>query len=261
MKQFKTQQFQSSLGTIRYLDDESDGIPILFIHGLGCLGTVDYPSVAACSCLSENRKLIVDLLGSGISDKPENLEYTLSNQLTILKEFIDYLNLEKIIVFGHSMGGSIAINLANEIKKSQPTLIISEANLENGGGFFSSKIAAYAYSEFLTVGYAKIIAENYANGNTKWAESIKSTLPKALYDEAVSLVMGQTKSWRTVLYELPCPKTFIFGEKSLPDNDYMLLKQNNIHLEIVKNAGHSMAWENPEGLAQAIAHGIAIGRK
>ncbi|WP_159067691.1 hypothetical protein [Paenibacillus ihuae] len=32
------------------------------------------------------------------------------------------------------------------------------------------------------------------------------------------------------------------------------LKQPNI--EIIKNAGHSMAWENPKGLAEAISNGI-----
>ena len=32
------------------------------------------------------------------------------------------------------------------------------------------------------------------------------------------------------------------------------LQRHGIHMEIVKEAGHSMAWENPEGLAEAIAN-------
>jgi len=36
------------------------------------------------------------------------------------------------------------------------------------------------------------------------------------------------------------------------------LKEHEINIEIVKSAGHSMAWENPKGLAKAISRGIAL---
>ena len=51
---------------------------------------------------------------------------------------------------------------------------------------------------------------------------------------------------------------FIFGEKSLPNDDYHVLQQNGIRIETVQNAGHSMAWENPQGLADAIADVIEL---
>ena len=40
--------------------------------------------------------------------------------------------------------------------------------------------------------------------------------------------------------------------KTLPSDDLEELPKNNIEVKIVENAGHSMAWENPEGLAQVI---------
>ena len=52
-------------------------------------------------------------------------------------------------------------------------------------------------------------------------------------------------------------KSFIFGENSLPDDDFDELKRHGIYVEIVKNAGHSMAWENPAGLAHAILQCLA----
>lgn len=261
MKQNEIKQFQSQFGIVRYLDFEGEGIPVLFVHGLGCCGMIDYPPVVSGTNLSGHRKIIIDLLGSGTSDKPENFEYSIMNQTKILKEFIDYLKVDKVILYGHSMGGAIAINLAVEIKEKLHSIILSEANLDNGGGFFSKQIANYSFIEFRDVGYQKIIEENYANGNAIWAKSLSNTSPKAVYDEAVSLVEGQPKTWRSILYELPCPRTFIFGEKSLPDRDLEDLQQNKINIEIVKNAGHSMAWENPEGLAKAIAEGLKYSMK
>ena len=65
-------------------------------------------------------------------------------------------------------------------------------------------------------------------------------------------VRGGEISWRELLYSFEFPKYFIFGEKSLPDDDFEKLKEHNIKIEVVPNTGHSMAWENPHGLAQAI---------
>lgn len=49
------------------------------------------------------------------------------------------------------------------------------------------------------------------------------------------------------------PRCFIYGEKSLPDRVYEELRSKQDRMEFVKNAGHSMAWENPEELALAIS--------
>lgn len=54
-------------------------------------------------------------------------------------------------------------------------------------------------------------------------------------------------------------KSFIFGEKSLPDPDVEELQKHGIHIEFVENAGHSMAWGNPSGLAEAITRSIIKG--
>jgi len=40
------------------------------------------------------------------------------------------------------------------------------------------------------------------------------------------------------------------------DLDVQVLAEHGIQIEIVKNASHSMAWENPEGLAYAISNAI-----
>lgn len=75
-----------------------------------------------------------------------------------------------------------------------------------------------------------------------------------------SAVAGGNPSWRNILYSLQCKRTFIFGEKSLPDDDKNELEKQMINIEIVKSAGHSMAWENPKGLAEAIKKGILYAR-
>jgi haloalkane dehalogenase len=241
---------------IRYHDFPGKGTPILFIHGLGCAGSFDYPQVAAQEELSENRCILVDLLGSGFSDKPDDFSYKVSDHAEYLLDFISYLDLNQFILYGHSLGGAVALSLADRCRDRISKIILSEANLDSGGGLTSRAIAAYEAKEFLSRGFQEIILENQKASNEMWAASFSVTSPKAVYLISKSAIEGQTPSWREVLYSLDCPKTFIFGENSLPDPEMQVLIDHGLHIEVVKNAGHSMAWENPKGLAIAIKKGI-----
>ncbi|MDB1145298.1 MAG: alpha/beta hydrolase, partial [Alcaligenaceae bacterium] len=58
--------------SIRYNDLEGEDIPIVFIHGLGCAGSFDYVEVVSQAALLSHRRIVVDLLGAGYSDKPTN---------------------------------------------------------------------------------------------------------------------------------------------------------------------------------------------
>ena len=78
----------------------------------------------------------------------------------------------------------------------------------------------------------------------------------AIHRQALSLIKGQEPSWRNVLYSLNVAKTYVFGSESLPDPDFNELNNNGINVEVVSNAGHSMAWDNPEGLAAVIKKAI-----
>lgn len=241
---------------IRYHDFPGEGAPILFIHGLGCAGSFDYPQVAAQEELSENRRILVDLLGSGFSDKPDDYSYKVSDHAEYLLDFISYLDLDQFILYGHSLGGAVALSLADRCRDRINKIILSEANLDNGGGSTSKAIVTYGVNDFINQGFQNIILENQKLSNEMWASSFSVSSPKAVYLISKSAVEGQTPSWREILYSLNCPKTFIFGENSLPDPEMQVLIDHGVHIEVVKNAGHSMAWENSKGLAIAIKNGI-----
>jgi haloalkane dehalogenase len=253
MKEYYIKSIKSKL---RYHDLIGDEKPILFIHGLGCVSSFDYPQVASMPFLVKHRRLLVDLIGSGYSDNSKNFSYRIQDHANYLKEFIAELDLKKLVLYGHSMGGSIAISLASMCTERISCLVLSESNLDSGGGFFSKKLAEYDEDDYVKIGHMEIIKESRQNKNEQWAIGLENSFELAINREAKSLVDGETPSWREKLYSLKIKKTFIWGENSLPDPDLEELKRQNIHIEIVKNAGHSMAWENPEGLAKAIKNGI-----
>jgi hypothetical protein len=249
--QMKEYKIKGTVYKIRYNDFYGDSIPIVFIHGLGCAGSFDYVEVAS-ALGSEHRIILVDLLGAGYSDKPLLFKYTVASHVKYLKEFIEDLNLEKIILFGHSLGGAIAIELSALLKSRVKALILSESNLEPS----TPGSASFEFSNFnemdLDKSFEKKLIEYEKSGNTMWTATLRNWLPKAAFELSVNAVSGGKVSWRELLYRLDFPKYFIFGEKSLPDADFDKLTEHGILVEVVPNAGHSMAWENPDDFAQAI---------
>src|SRR5665648_169975 len=111
---------------MRYHDFSGEDMPILFIHGLGCAGSFDYPEVAAQDSLKNHRRILVDLLGAGYSDKPKEFTYTVEDHARYLQEFISFLNLGPFILFGHSLGGAIVLTLADKCRDRLHQIILSE---------------------------------------------------------------------------------------------------------------------------------------
>lgn len=243
---------------MRYNDFEGEGTPLVFVHGLGCASSFDYPQVALNPALRGRRMLLCDLIGSGYSDKPQEFEYSAPAHARCLAEFIDKLNLDKIILFGHSLGGAVALELYKTHPQKIERLILTESNLDGGGGSTSRAIARYTLNEFEEKGCAEILRSAQKHGNTLWAASLAVTLPRAAWLISQSAIQGGVPAWRDILYKADCPKTYIYGEKSLPDENEPMLKQHGVHIEVVPGAGHSMAWENPAGLAQCIYKGICL---
>ncbi|NDJ59391.1 alpha/beta hydrolase [Enterobacteriaceae bacterium 4M9] len=241
-------------GNVRYHDLPGDEPPVVFIHGLGCASSYDYPCIARDPIFPNQRVLLIDLPGSGFSDKPAGFSYTTTALAHVLDAMLQDLAPDGCYLFGHSMGGSIAIELATMRPERVRGLVVSEPNLHGGGATFSRGIASLDESSFVS-GIYPTLATNDAS---PWSGSVAATAPHALWREARSLVKGVTPSWREQLSTLEMPRAVLFGALSLPDNDYDTLAQNGVETYVVSQAGHSMAWENPHGTAAAIGFFIRL---
>lgn len=94
---------------IRYLDYGAGEDVVIFIHGFGGdLGNwlFNYQSLG-----EKKRVIMLDLPGHGESTK-DVADGSIDSITTVLKEFVDHLNLSKVDLVGHSMGGALSINMA-----------------------------------------------------------------------------------------------------------------------------------------------------
>lgn len=255
MKEF---QLTDSGVRLRFHDFAGDKPAIVFIHGLGCAGSLVYPAVAMQPVLQGYRRIVIDLPGFGYSDHADIASYTLANQVDALCRLLTALDIQKLHLFGHSMGGAIAVMLAARLQDKILSLTLAEANLDVGGGFFSKRIAAQTVDDYVSTGHAEMIRAATDAGAPSWAASMRVADPLAVYAGACDLVAGSTPSWREQLYGFGFPRSFLFGEYSLPDEDVRILPQHGIRIGVVKAAGHNMAINNPIGLADEIAAAVAV---
>ena len=107
---------------LRYIDVRPEGDPeatVLVIHG-HTSRIEEYDGLVPH--LSERmRVLVVDLPGSGYSDKPERA-YSLAFYEDILVDFLDALGVEQAHLAGGSMGGNLTLRLGQRFPERFPRL-------------------------------------------------------------------------------------------------------------------------------------------
>ena len=229
---------------------------LVYLHGLGSSSSSFFPRCARHTRLRDHRSILIDSLGYGYSDRPEGYSYSMEEQAKTAASLLDSLELKNNVLIGHSMGGSIAILLAYDRPDLISRLIVAEGNLDPGPGFVSGRIASMSEGSFVGEGYERFMSEIRSAGFHDYAGTVRAADPVGLYRSATNLIADRTPTYREMFYQLEIPKTYIFGEKSLPDPDEGTLRSCNIDVRIVANAGHDMMNDNPDGFALAIANAI-----
>ena len=243
---------------LRYLDFPGEDLPVVWLHGLGCAASADFARVVASPSLAGHRSLLIDFFGHGYSDGPEGFSYSLEDHALSVSQLLDHLSLKGCAVFGHSMGGSVAITLAALRADLVSRMVIAEGNLDPGGGIVSTGIAEQTEREFETTGHRALLERSLGNGWVTRVATFRACSPLGLYRSAVGLVKGTKPTMRERLYAFRIPRVFLFGERSLPDPEMERLASHGIQVMVVPNAGHDMAVDNPAGLAERTAAALVV---
>ena len=239
-----------------YHDLPGTAPPLVMLHGLGSSASSWYPRAASHPRLRDHRCLLVDFLGYGYSDRPHSYNYSMESQAENVASLLDHLGLSQCIIIGHSMGGSIAILLADSRPDLASHLIVAEGNLDAGPGFVSGRIVSVPEQLFVTSKHHQFYQQMHDAGFHDYAGTVRASDPACLYRSAVSLIAERTPSYRERFYGMTMPRTYIFGEQTLPDSDEQLLRKEDIDVRIVPNTGHDMMRGNPDGFASTIADAI-----
>jgi pimeloyl-ACP methyl ester carboxylesterase len=95
--------------TLAYEDRGAGKPAFVFVHGWTCNRTFFAPQAAHFA--RQHRVVSIDLRGHGESDKPQG-PYTRAQDADDIAYVIEHLGLGPVVAVGHSMGGTIVLQLA-----------------------------------------------------------------------------------------------------------------------------------------------------
>ena len=232
--------------------DEGEGPVVVWLHGSGPGASGhsnfkgNYPAVAA----SGYRCIVIDIVGFGFSDKPEDEIYTLDFFVDCVAQTLDAIGVSRCHVVGNSLGGAIAIGLA----LAQPERVASLILMAPGG---LSPMEEYAQMPGM-----QRMFQVYGSGEPVTHEVMKDLFafglmhdPRFATDELVAermqvmaLMNGQVMSSMQIpvlterLAELTCPVLGFWGtnERMMPDSGIMNFARHchQLRLVLVSECGH-----------------------
>lgn len=134
-----TLQFRTIHGYRRAFRIAGSGPAILLIHGIGDNSTT-WSSVQ--STLAQRFTVIApDLLGHGKSDKPR-ADYSVAAYANGMRDLLSVLDIERVTVVGHSLGGGVAMQFAYQFPQLVDRLILVGAGGVTKDVNFALRIAS-----------------------------------------------------------------------------------------------------------------------
>lgn len=262
---------------IAYLD-QGQGPPVILIHGFG--GSMWQWEYQQAALSRQFRVLTPDLLGAGLSDKPD-IEYRPDQLLEFLVGFMDALQISQAAMVGNSMGAGLAIGLALDHPTRVSTLILIDGLPAQVLQHLSSPslrraLTTPAPSWLISVG-------NWLFGE----RMLESTLREFVHDPALLTPAVLDRSNRnrqrpglfrgllTVGNNLPlwerdfAPRLGAISHRTLiiwgeEDRVFPLAAGETIHHTIagssfvsIPNAAHIPQWEQPDPVNRAIMNFLA----
>ncbi|RAG81097.1 alpha/beta hydrolase [Streptacidiphilus pinicola] len=241
------------------LPGSGEGRPRVYLHGLGASSGPYFAATAVHPALAGPRSLLVDLLGFGISDRPEDFPYTLEAHADTLAAALRAAEVTDADVIAHSMGGSVAIVLATRHPSLVARLVLVDANLDAlpavRGRVGSSGIASYGEEEFVSGGWREVRDHVGAH----WWSTMRLAGLTALHRSAVSLAAGSDPVMREQLLGLDLPRTFVHPEADGAPDGAAELAAAGVRLVAIPDCDHNIMLDNPEAFARATAAALADG--
>jgi pimeloyl-ACP methyl ester carboxylesterase len=196
---------------LRYHDLPGEETTCVYLHGLGSAFSADFPRIVRDPRLASHRAVLIDLMGFGFSDHPETFSHTLQAHAETVASVLDNLGLQQCHVVGHSMGGSIAIVLADARPDLVSGLVVAECNFDPEDATFSQTIVDLTPTEadYVAWGHAEIVRHADGLAATDPAEgscpgTLRAADPREIYRCSQALVSCHI---RETFFGLPKPRT------------------------------------------------------
>ncbi|MCX6196273.1 MAG: alpha/beta fold hydrolase [Flavobacteriia bacterium] len=244
-----------------YFRELGKGKPMIILHGL--FGFSDNWQTLATKFSEFFRVILIDFRNHGHSPWSDDFSYNL--MVDDLKELIDDLNLENLILVGHSMGGKVAMHFAQKFPEKIEKLVVVDIGVKQYARHHQEVLEAFNKVDLNGItarSQVELILSDFIE-----SKGVRQFLLKNLYWKEKGELAWRVnfavleKSMPEILAALPykevlIPSLFIRGELSnyIEDNDVQELESffSDLSLKTIKNAGHWVHADAPEEFTNTV---------
>ena len=238
--------------------EQGEGEVVIFLHGAGggASGYSNFKGNYPAFAEAGYRSIVPDLIGYGLSSKPDLAQYDLDLFIAGVKGLVDGLGLKNITLLGNSLGGAVALGYALAYPQDVARLIL----MAPGG--------VEDLDTYLAMPGIANMFEIYKSGKTG-ADAMRAVMTMQLFDpsllteeiinERAPIALTQTNAARSVLkvpnmtarlHELRCPVFGFWGinDQFNPASGAAKLLDNcpNARMVMLNRCGHWVQVEHRE---------------
>jgi 4,5:9,10-diseco-3-hydroxy-5,9,17-trioxoandrosta-1(10),2-diene-4-oate hydrolase len=238
--------------------DQGTGEVVIFLHGAGggASGYSNFKGNYPVFAQAGYRTIVPDMLGFGLSSKPDIPMYDLDFFVAGVKGLVDVLGLKNITLLGNSLGGAVALGYALAYPQDVSRLIL----MAPGG--------VEDLQTYLDMPGIANMFQIYKSGKTG-TDAMRAVMTMQLFDpslltdeiiaERAPIASLQTQAARSVmkvpnmterLHELKCPVFGFWGvnDQFNPVGGAMKIMQNapQARMQLVNRCGHWVQVEHQD---------------
>ncbi len=238
--------------------EQGEGEVVIFLHGAGggASGYSNFKGNYPVFAEAGYRSIVPDLIGYGLSSKPDLAQYDLDLFIAGVKGLVDGLGLKNVTLLGNSLGGAVALGYALAYPQDVARLIL----MAPGG--------VEDIDTYLAMPGIANMFEIYKSGKTG-AEAMRAVMTMQLFDpsllteeiinERAPIALTQTNAARSILkvpnmtarlHELRCPVFGFWGinDQFNPASGAAKLLDNcpNARMVMLNRCGHWVQVEHRE---------------
>lgn len=219
------------------------------------------------------RTVIIEPLGVGRSHRPRTADYSLTAQATRIAAVLDTLTVSGAVLVAHSVGGSLALRLAQR----RPDLVRAVVSIEGGAAEsavgpafkramrFASLIKLFGGRKAVRGEIARQLTQS--SGDPAWvtadvidgyAAPVVADLGRTLEALKAMARAREPEAFAPALASIHTPVLLLLGgapHASSLDSAHAALLRGSlpaIHIDVVEGAGHYIHEEKPDAVVAAV---------
>lgn len=229
---------------------------IVFLHGFGSTKE-DYADIVRQASLSDYSFLAYDAPGCGETFCSNLDKVSIPFLVKTVLAVLDYANIGKFHLVGHSMGGLTSLMLSH----LHPDRVISftdiEGNIAPEDCFLSRQIIEHPASnahDFFEL-FIERTLHTPAYSSPLYAASLRHKIrPEVVQGIFSSMVdLSDNADLMDKFLGLPCPKMFMYGEQNRGLSYLSHIKSRGVRLSEISECGHFPMYANPPMMWREIA--------